>query len=150
MFFKIMYWAHLQFSLGLTMNRILYCLLSSWLVFAMCACSGARQNGGGGTGKAALSLTLRATPPSPSTHLSILAFRATVAGVSLTPSSGSAVSVGLVSGTAGSYVAEFTRLQTDSALLSSPVSAPSGTTNTTPLTFSPASLTFCSQPSPRL
>src|SRR6266478_4896890 len=116
------------------MNRILYCLLSSWLVFATCACSGARQNGGGGTGKAALSLTLRATPPSPSTHLSILAFRATVAGVSLTPSSGSAVSVGLVSGTA-SYVAEFARFQSDSALLSAAVSVPAGTYNTVAVVF---------------
>jgi hypothetical protein len=129
------------------MNRILYGLLSSWLVFYMCACSGARQSGGGGTGKATLSLTLRATPPSPSAHLSILAFRATVTGVSLTPSSGSAVSVGLVSGTTGSYVAEFTRLQSDSALLSAAVSVPAGTYNSLAVTFSDVLLTFCTQPS---
>src|SRR5260370_15113943 len=85
------------------MNRILFGLL----ILSLCACSGVRQSGGsgGGTGIATLSLTLRATPPSPSAQLSILTFRATVTGVSLTPSSGSAVSVGLVSGTTGDTVA---------------------------------------------
>jgi hypothetical protein len=60
-------------------------------------------------------------------QVSILAFRATVTGVSLTPSSGGAFSVGLVSGTTSSYVAEITRLQSDSALLSAAVSIPAGT-----------------------
>ena len=129
------------------MNRLLLCLLSSSLIFSVCACSGARQSVGAGTGKATLSLTLRATPPSPSAHLSILAFRATVTGVSLTPSSGSAVSVGLVSGTTGSYAAEFTRLQSDSALLSAAVSVPAGTYNSLAVTFSDVLLVFCTQPS---
>ncbi len=117
----------------------------------MCACSGPKTGagggGGGGTGNATLSLTLRATPPSPSAHLSILTFRATVTGVSLTPSSGSAVSVGLVSGTTASYVAEFTRLQSDSALLSAAVSVPVGTYNSLAVTFSDVLLTYCTQPS---
>jgi hypothetical protein len=133
------------------MNRILFCLLSSSLIFSMCACSGPKTGagggGGGGTGNATLSLTLRATPPSPSAHLSILTFRATVTGVSLTPSSGSAVSVGLVSGTTASYVAEFTRLQSDSALLSAAVSVPVGTYNSLAVTFSDVLLTYCTQPS---
>jgi len=131
------------------MNRILFGLLSCSLILSLCACSGVRQSGGsgGGTGSATLSLTLRATPPSPSAQLSIMTFRATVTGVSLTPSSGSAVSVGLVSGTTGSYVAEFTRLQSDSALLSAAVSVPAGTYNSLAVTFSDILLTFCTQPS---
>ena len=130
------------------MNRILFGLLSCSLILSLCACSGVRGGGGGGgTGNATLSLTLRATPPSPSAQLSILAFRATVAGVSLTPSSGSAVSVDLVSGTTGSYVAEFTRLQSDSGLLSAAVSVPAGTYDSLAVTFSDVLLTFCTQPS---
>src|SRR5260221_10128942 len=131
------------------MNRILFGLLSSSLILSLCACSGVRQSGGsgGGTGSATLSLTLRATPPSYSAQLSIMTFRATVTGVSVTPSSASAVIVGLVSGTSGSYVAEFTRLQSDSALLSAAVSVPAGTYNSLAVTFSDVLLTFCTQPS---
>jgi hypothetical protein len=112
----------------------------------MCACSGASTpggDGGGGIGNATLSLTLRASPPSPSANLSIVAFRATVTGVSLTPSS---VSVALVSGNTGSYVAEFTRLQSDSALLSTAVSVPAGTYNGLAVTFSDVLLIYCTQP----
>lgn len=131
------------------MNRVLYGLLSSSLIFSMYACSGLPKtgSGGGGAGNATLSLTLRTTPPSPSTNLSILTFRATVTGVSLTPSSGSTVSVGLVSGTTSSYVTEFTRLQSDSALLSAAVSVPAGTYDSLAVTFSDVSLTYCTQPS---
>lgn len=128
------------------MNRILFALLSSSLIFSLCACSGAPKTGGGGTGNATISLTLRATPPSPSANLSILSFRATVMGVSLTPASGSAVSVGLVTGNSGSYVAEFTRLQSDSALLSAAVSVPAGTYNSVAVTFSDVLLIYCTQP----
>ena len=42
-------------------------------------------------------------------------FRTTVMGVSLTPSSRSAVNVGLVSGTTGSYVADRDRFKPDAA-----------------------------------
>src|SRR5215470_2841484 len=134
---------------GSTINRIAYGLLSSLLIFAMCACSGLpnRGSGGGGAGSATLSLTLRATPPSPSSHLSILTFRATVTGVSLTPSSGGTVSVDLVSGTTTSCVVEFTRLQSDSALLSSAVTIPAGTYSSLAVTFSDVLLTYCTQPS---
>lgn len=116
----------------------------------MCACSGAPRpggGGGGGTGNATLSLTLRATPPSPSANLSIVAFRATVTGVSLTPSS---VGVALVSGSTSSYVAEFTRLQSDSALLSAAVSVPAGTYNGLSVTFSDVLLIYCTQPASAL
>ena len=131
------------------MNRILFGLLSSLLILGLCACSGSPPT----TTlphplvNATLSLTMRATPPLPSAHLSILTFRATVTGVSLTPSSSSEVSVGLVSGTTGSYVAEFARLQSDSALLSAAVSVPPGTYNSLAVTFSDVLITFCTQPS---
>src|SRR6266481_1954063 len=126
------------------MNRILFGLLSSSLILGLCACSGPPTTTPPPPGNATLSLTLRATPPLPSAHLSILTFRATVTGVSLTPSSGSAVSVNLVSGTA-SYVAEFTRLQSDSALLSAAVSVPAGTYNTVAVVFSDVFLVYCTQ-----
>jgi hypothetical protein len=132
------------------MNRILCGLVVCLTVFGICACSGASKpggGGGGGTGNGILSLTLRATPPSPSANLSILTFRATVTGVSLTPSSGSAVSVGLISGTTSSYVVEFTRLQNDSALLAAAVSVPAGTYSSLAVTFSDVLLTYCTQPS---
>jgi hypothetical protein len=130
------------------MNRILFGLLSSSLILGLCACSGSLPTTTvPPPSNATLSLTLRAAPPSPSAHLSILTFRATVTGVSLTPSSGSAVSVGLVSGTTASYVAEFTRLESDSALLSAAVSVPAGTYNSLAVTFSDVLLTFCTQPS---
>ena len=132
------------------MNRNLCGLGVCLLLFGICACSGVPKpgGGGGGTGNATLSLTLRATPPSPSANLSIVAFRATVTGVSLTPSSGSAVSVGLVSGTTSSFVAELTRLQSDSALLSAAISIPVGTYNSLAVTFSDVLLVYCTQPSP--
>jgi hypothetical protein len=85
-----------------TMNRVLCGLLWCSFTFSLCGCSGVRQSVPPPTqGNATLSLTLRATKPSPSGHLSILAFRAMVTGVSLTPSSGSPVSVGLVPEPAG-------------------------------------------------
>jgi len=127
------------------MNRILFGLLPSSLILGLCACSGPPTTTPPPPGNATLSLTLRATPPLPSAHLSILTFRATVTGVSLTPSSGSAVSVNLVSGTAASYVAEFTRLQSDSALLSAAVSVPAGTYNTVAVAFSDVFLVYCTQ-----
>jgi len=120
------------------------------LVLSISACSGLPKSdgvGGGGTGNATVSLTLRATPPSPSASLSILAFRATVTGVSLTPSSGSPVSVALVSGATSSYVAEFARLESDSALLSAAVSIPAGTYSSIAVTFSDVLLVYCTQPS---
>jgi hypothetical protein len=130
------------------MNRILFGLLSLSLILGLCACSGPPKTvPPPPPGIATLSLTLRATPPLPSARLSILTFRATVTGVSLTPASGSAVSVGLVSGTTSSYVAEITRLQSDSALLSAAVSIPAGTYNSLAVTFSDVLITFCTQPS---
>jgi len=104
------------------MNRVLLACLSFAFVFCISACSGSStprsgsgstgagggggsgNGGGGGTGgggggstaNATLSLTLRATPPSPTANLSILAFRATVTSILMTPSSGSVVNVGTI------------------------------------------------------
>jgi hypothetical protein len=130
-------------------NRILFGLLSPSLILGLCACSGSPTTTlqPPPPGNATLSLTLRAIPSSPSAHLAILTFRATVTGVSLTPSSGTAISVGLVSGTTSTYVAEFTRLQSDSALLSAAVSVPAGTYNSLAVSFSDVLLNFCTQPS---
>lgn len=123
------------------MNRVLFGSLASCLI--LCACGGSSKTvpPPPPQGSATLSLTLRATPPPPSANLSILSFRATVTGISL----GSGVNVGLVSGAGGTYVAEFTRLQSDSALLSTAVSIPAGTYSSISVTFSDVSLTYCTQ-----
>jgi len=131
-----------QLPPGPTMNRILFGLLAFSLV--LCACGGPSKTvpPPPPPGNATLSLTLRAIPPSPSANLSILSFRATVTGISL----GNAINVGLVSGASHIYVAEFTRLQSDSALLSAAVSIPAGTYDRIAVTFSDVSLTYCTQP----
>lgn len=130
------------------MHQIALTLLASWLLLSLCACSGVRRTAaGGGTSNGTLSITLRSTPPSPTANLSILAFRATITGVSLHPAAGGAVSVGLVSGSPDSYVAEFTRLQSDTALLTSGVSVPAGTYNSLVVSFSDVSLVYCIEPS---
>jgi hypothetical protein len=108
------------------------------------SCSGPPKTGGGpgGRGTATLSLTLTATPLTPPENLSILSFSATISGILLTPATGSAVNIPPNS---SSYVAEFTRLQSDSAFLAS-VSVPAGTYNSIEVMFSGAVVTFCTQP----
>jgi len=115
---------------------------------ALSSCSGVPGGGcvvncnTGGT----VSLILTATPPAPSSQLSILAFSAPIVGVSLTPSAGgAAVAIPLISPT---YVAEFNRVTSDSTLLASQASLPGGTYSSMVVTFSAQRVTFCTQPDP--
>jgi len=116
--------------------------------YALSSCSGVP---GGGcvvncTTGATVSVVLTATPPAANSQLSILDFSATIVGVSLTPSAGgTAVSVPLNSST---YVADLTRVTSDSTLLASQISVPGGNYSSVVITFSSPRVTFCTQPSP--
>ena len=116
---------------------------SLWLT----SCSGV--SGGACTncnpGNASVSLVLTATPPAPGSQLSIQAYSATITGVTLTPSSGAAVNVSLVS---SAYIAEFNRVTSDSTLLAAAASVPAGDYTQITVTFSAPRVTFCTQTNP--
>ncbi|HEY1424883.1 MAG TPA: hypothetical protein VGF20_15630 [Candidatus Acidoferrum sp.] len=116
--------------------------------YFLASCSGV-PNGGCvancGGNNAAVSFVLTATPPAPTSQLSIQAFTATITGVTLTPSTGSAVNIPLNS---SAYVAEFTRVTSDSTVLIANVSVPPGTYTQAAITFSAPRVTFCTQADP--
>ncbi len=92
-------------------NKILFPLLLS-AILSLASCSGLpKSGGGGGGGNTTLSLTMTDVPLA---GTSILSFKVTVTGVSLTPSTGKAVSLTLNPTTP---IVELTRLQSDSAFL---------------------------------
>jgi hypothetical protein len=131
------------------MNRRLF--IFCFFVFAstlLSSCSGVP--GGGciancGGGNATLSIVLTATPPAPGSGLSIQAFTTTISGITLTPSSGTAVNVALNS---SSYVAEFTRVTSDSTILAANVSVAAGIYTSAQIHFSAPRITFCTQANP--
>jgi hypothetical protein len=118
------------------------------LGFALASCSGVP--GGGcisncSTG-GSVSVVLTATPPATTAGLSIQAFTATITGLTFTPSGGgSPVAINLNS---TAYIAEFNRVTSDSTLLASSVSIPSGTYSQVTITFSAPRVTFCTQANP--
>jgi hypothetical protein len=95
-------------------------LLLCGVLFALTSCSGVKTvcttNCGGG-GNATLNLTLSDTPP---TGVNIVSFTLPIVGISLTPSTGSPVSVF----STGNF--ELTHLQSDSAPIAVGVSVPAG------------------------
>jgi len=93
-------------------NKILFPLLLL-AVISLASCSGQPKpgGGGGGGGNSTLSLTMTDTPLA---GTSILSFKVTVTGVSLTPSTGKPVNLTLNPTTP---IIELTRLQSDSAFL---------------------------------
>ena len=116
--------------------------------FSLAACSG--LPGGGCVANCssggAVSIVLTATPPAPTAALSIQAFTATITGITLTPAGGGTpVAVNLNSTT---YIAEFNRVTSDSTLLASKVSIPTGTYNQITVTFSAPKVVFCTQSNP--
>src|SRR5690348_10112757 len=110
-------------------------VLLVFLAFTLAACSGISGSGcvaNCSTG-GSVSLVLTATPPAPTAAVSIQAFTATITGITLTPSSGgSPVAINLNS---TAYVAEFNRVTSDSTLLASNVSVPTGTYNQATISF---------------
>lgn len=94
-------------------------------VFAVSSCSGLKTkcttNCGGGGGNASLNLTISDTPP---TNANVVSFSMPIIGITLTPSSGSAVSV-FSSNPSTDF--ELTRLQTDTNLIANNVTVAAGT-----------------------
>jgi hypothetical protein len=120
-------------------------ILSSLL---LTSCSGPQSGGctaNCNTGNATVSLVLTATPPAPTSQLSIQAYTATITGITLTPTTGVAVNVALTSGT---YIAEFNRVTSDSTVLAAAASVPVGDYMQMTVTFSSPRVTFCTQPNP--
>jgi hypothetical protein len=88
-----------------------------------------------------------ATPPNVPPGTSILSFTVTVLSASLTPSSGSSISLPLdTSGTSLTF--DLTKLQSDTALLSNAVSVTPGTYTSLSIGFLNAVVTYCTQTSP--
>jgi hypothetical protein len=128
----------------LASNLFLFAILG----FTLASCSGVPGGGcvsncsSGGS----VSVVLTATPPAPSSSLSIQAFTSTITGLTLTPSGGgSPVAINLNS---TAYIGEFNRVTSDSTLLATSVSIPSGTYNQVTITFSAPKVTFCTQANP--
>jgi hypothetical protein len=117
-----------------------------FLVFTLCACltscSGPTSSGGGGGGggNATLSVTLVATPLTPPPGISLLSFAVDVTGVSLTPSTGTALTIPLNS---TSYAVDLTKLQSDSAFLGTSAKIPAGNYTSVTVSLSNPSLWYC-------
>jgi len=111
-------------------------LLAFAAIFALSSCSGVKNPctvncGGGGSGT--LNLVLTDTPP---TGVSILSFTLPISGISLTPTTGSAVSVY----PGGTF--ELTRLQSDTSGIATNVSVPAGTYTSIQVTLGTTSGVF--------
>ena len=91
---------------------------------------------------ATLSLTMQATPLTPPPGTNILSMTASINGVSLTPTSGSAQNFTLPS----PFVVDFTKLQSDSVSLGTLSTIPAGT-YTIALSISGPVVYYCTQPS---
>jgi hypothetical protein len=130
------------------MRKTLTAVLLLASALALASCSGLP---GGGclvncTSGGSVSVVLTATPPPPTSALSVQAFTATITGLTLSPSSGgSPVAVNLNS---TAYIAEFNRVTSDSTLLASNVSIPTGTYNQLTVTYSAPKVTSCTQANP--
>lgn len=106
--------------------------LSVVALFSMSSCSGPKGGGcvtGCGGNNATLSITMFDTPP---TGVDLLSFTLPISQLSLTPSSGSGVSL-----TAAVSSVEATRLQTDSALIVDAASVAAGNYTALSLTLGP-------------
>ncbi len=117
-------------------SKLFLGLLAICAVAILNSCSGLGtqpcvSNCGGGT--ASLTISLYDTPP---TGTSVLSFTLPIAGISLTPSSGSPVSVATSVSSS-----EITRLQTDSTVIADQVSVPANTYTSINVTIGPTSAT---------
>lgn len=120
---------------------LLFIALAVSAILTLSSCSGLKTPcttncGGGGTGNAALSLTISDTPP---TNTTVVSFSLPIIGITLTPSSGSPVSVFSPS---SSTAFELTRLQSDTNLIASKVSVAAGSYTAVSVTVSAPSGVF--------
>jgi Domain of unknown function (DUF4382) len=97
-----------------------------------------------GNGNATVGVTLAATPLTPPPGTNLLSFTVDVVGVSLTPSSGSTVSIPL---NATTYVVDLTKVQSDSVFLGISAGVPAGTYSSMTVSLSNPSVTYCTQTS---
>ncbi len=118
-------------------------------MIALGGCSGVPHGttggggGGGGTGgaqNASLAVTMTSTPPA-LTNISVLSATVGITGITLTPSSGSAVALTL---TPTVYPVDLMRLQSDTSFLGS-LTLPAGTYSSASITFSAPILTVFNQ-----
>jgi hypothetical protein len=115
-------------------------------MIALLGCSGVPHGttggggGGGGSQNASLAVTMTSTPPTLA-NISVLSATVGITGITLTPSSGSAVSLTL---TPTVYPIDLMRLQSDTSFLGS-LSLPAGTYNSASVTFSAPTLTISNQ-----
>ena len=113
-------------------------------MIALVGCSGPNSptggGGGGGTQNASLAVTMTSPPPA-FTNVSVLAATVGITGITLTPSSGSAVALTL---SPTVYPVDFMRLQSDTAFLGS-LTLPAGTYSSATITFSAPTLTVFNQ-----
>ena len=126
---------------GVEMTKKLRTFLVLAAVLPLASCSGPKSGGGGGgggggTGNANVSVTLYDTPPK---GVTLLSFSLPIVGISLTPASGSPVSI--YSPTTP-LPFELTRLETDSAAVVTAASVPAGTYTALSVTIGASSGVF--------
>jgi hypothetical protein len=118
-----------------------FIFLSLASVVYLGSCSGVKQTPPPPVnGSTALSLTLQAMPVTPPASVNYLSFSVDVTGISLTPASGSPVSVPL---NASTYAVDLTKLQSDSAFLATSTTVPAGTYTAVTVSFSNPVLWYC-------
>ena len=116
------------------------------LIIALAGCSGVPNKsggggGGGGTGTANLAVTMTSSPSTSLSNISVISASVGITGITLNPSTGSAVALTL---TPTVYPIDLARLQTDTAFLGS-LSLPADTYTSVTLTFSAPVLTIDNQ-----
>jgi hypothetical protein len=113
-------------------------------MIALAGCSGVphgtRGGGGGGAQNASLAVTMTSTPPA-FTNVSVLSATVGITGITLTPSSGTAIALTL---SPTVYPVDLMRLQNDTAFLGS-LSLLAGTYSSATITFSAPTLTVFNQ-----
>ena len=104
--------------------------------------SGAGQGNNGQGNNAGVILTLRAATSQVPANTNLLSFRTVIAGISLTSETGESINVPLNS---DSYEVDLTRLQSDTTLLATSTSIPSGTYTTMVASLLGSAVTYCIQ-----
>ena len=119
--------------------------LSPFLAAFLASCSGVQQvctSNCVNPGNATVSFVLTATPPDPNLQLNLQAFTTTITGITLTPTTGADVFIPL---NATTYLAEFTRVTSDSTILAAAATVPAGNYTQVKIVFSAPRVTFCTQ-----
>jgi hypothetical protein len=129
------------------MKRSVVLVVLAISMIALAGCSGVPHGGatggggGGGSQNASLTVTLTSKPDVSLTNISVLSATVDITGITLNPTSGSAVALTL---SPTVYPADLTRLQTDTAFLGL-LTLPAGTYSNATVTFSAPTLTIDNQ-----